>query len=435
MRTFSALLLLSTISAIAPVASFAAPITVPTDLIVGDTYRLAFVTTTVRDGTSTDIADYNAFVTAVANGVPELAALGTTWAAIGSTSAIAARDNTGTNPTVSTGVPIYLLNNTRIADDNADLWDGSIAVALVINENGSSTNAEPWTGSTMAGLADPSFPLGASSPRAGKSYVNNSQWVHDNAWPSNFGLQLYAISGELTVVPEPGAMALAGSGLAVLAFIAWGRRYARASATAFAAVTVLSLTVNSTCATPIVIGVNPFASYLRINGDSAADTVPIDLASLGIAAGDNIRLERLGDWEAGGGCSFEACTGLAGVFSASNLLLGSDQLNRVQDAIDAGPDIITGPTQSGGLPTDIPEDFRISTEFFEFPQVASVIVQVPPLASYLFVAVPDIRYGDNSDPDGDFALQIQVVPEPGAGTLLCLAFPVLMIRAWRGRRI
>ena len=105
---------------VAPLASSAAPITVPTDLNVGDTYRLAFVTSTTTAATSTDIAFYNAFVTGVANTQAELADLLTTWSVIGSTAALDARDNTGTNPT-STGVPIYRLDDTRITDHQTPL--------------------------------------------------------------------------------------------------------------------------------------------------------------------------------------------------------------------------------------------------------------------------------------------------------------------------
>ena len=57
--------------------AMAAPVTAPTSLNVGDQYRLVFVTSAVRDATSTNIADYNAFVSGVANGQAELAALGT----------------------------------------------------------------------------------------------------------------------------------------------------------------------------------------------------------------------------------------------------------------------------------------------------------------------------------------------------------------------
>ena len=101
----------------------AAPITVPTGLNPGEQYRLAFVTSTTRDATSSNIADYNAFVTATANAVPELAELGITWKAIGSTSAVDAQDNTHTNVVLDgVGVPIYLLNDTLFVNDNADLW-------------------------------------------------------------------------------------------------------------------------------------------------------------------------------------------------------------------------------------------------------------------------------------------------------------------------
>jgi hypothetical protein len=92
----------------------AQPTTVPSGLSPGDKYRLAFVTSTTRDATSSDIADYNAFVTAVANTVPALTELGTTWTAIGSTAAVDARDNTNTNPGNAEGVPIYLLDGTLL---------------------------------------------------------------------------------------------------------------------------------------------------------------------------------------------------------------------------------------------------------------------------------------------------------------------------------
>ncbi|MCZ6699364.1 MAG: hypothetical protein O7D94_10580 [Planctomycetota bacterium] len=129
---------IATVAVVVTVGSVAAaPITTPTGLLPGDQYRLAFVTSTTRDATSTVIGVYNTFVTGVANAVPELLALGTTWTAIGSTSAVDARDNTSTNPITSDpSVPIYLLNDTLLATGNADLWGGSIANPLKINEQG-----------------------------------------------------------------------------------------------------------------------------------------------------------------------------------------------------------------------------------------------------------------------------------------------------------
>ena len=50
--------------------NLAAPITLPTGLNPGDQYRLGFVSSTTRDATSQNIADYNDFVTATANRGP-----------------------------------------------------------------------------------------------------------------------------------------------------------------------------------------------------------------------------------------------------------------------------------------------------------------------------------------------------------------------------
>jgi hypothetical protein len=181
-------------------------------------------------------------------------------------------------------------------------------------------------------------------------------------------------------------------------------------------------------ATAAIIAINPAETYLRTSGEIVGGAVPIDLAALGINPGDTIRLERLGDWEAGAGFNFDAWTMLFGVFSGSDVLLPSDQLNRVQDALDAGDDVFTGPTQFGGLATDIAEDFQISGFPDDDPLVSFVIVEVPPSASHLFVAAPDIQYADNSDPDGDFALAINIVPE--CSTLSLLGLGTLGLLGW-----
>ena len=77
-----------------------------------------------------DIAEYNTFVDDEA----ELSALtsGVDWFAIGSTNTVDARDNTSTNPNnADPSVPIFLVDGTTvIATDNADLWDGQIAMPI-----------------------------------------------------------------------------------------------------------------------------------------------------------------------------------------------------------------------------------------------------------------------------------------------------------------
>ncbi len=132
-------------TALASSSLSAAPVTVPGDLAPGFSYRLAFITSTATDATSTDINYYNTFVSNVAGGVPQLAALGTTWKAIGSTASIDARDNTGTNP-ASTGVPIYTLAGVRIANNNADLWDGEVHNIINLTELGTTWAHWPYPG-------------------------------------------------------------------------------------------------------------------------------------------------------------------------------------------------------------------------------------------------------------------------------------------------
>jgi len=87
-------------------ASHAAAIVVPTGLNPGATYRIIFVTSTMRDGSSGNIADYNSFVTDAANLDAGLAGLGTTWTALASTATVNALDNAGLSAGDST-TPFY----------------------------------------------------------------------------------------------------------------------------------------------------------------------------------------------------------------------------------------------------------------------------------------------------------------------------------------
>lgn len=210
--------------ALTATAALSAPITVPAGLNPGDQYRLAFITSTERDATSSDIADYNAFVTTAANSQTALAALGTTWMAIASTATVDARDNTGTNPS-SAGVPIYLLDaaSTKIADNNADLWDGDIDAALNITETGgliTTPRATVWTGSTQTGEAFAGRTLGAIEPELGSPFSASTSWVEGYPEPNTFALHFYAISAVLTVtaIPEPASIGILALGLAGLGF-------------------------------------------------------------------------------------------------------------------------------------------------------------------------------------------------------------------------
>ena len=209
--------------------------TVPTGLSPSDPYRLAFVTTTARDGTSPNIGVYNAFVSAAANSAPDLAALGTTWSAIASTLTVDARDNTGTNPDSSNGVPIYLLNDTLLVNDNADLWDSSIAVNFDVDENGGSVNSQVWTGTNQFGLSGGvSLSLGANESLiafhiVGRTTFSTGDWVGNPASVRNSAVELplYAVSDVLTVPATIPALGPLGLLVLVCGVVAIGRALAK----------------------------------------------------------------------------------------------------------------------------------------------------------------------------------------------------------------
>ena len=95
----------------------------PTGLAEGSQFRLLFLSSTKRDATATDIADYNTFVQDRAEaGHIDIQGYSAGFRAVGCTADSDARDNTATT---GTGVPIYWLNGTKAADDYGDFYDES----------------------------------------------------------------------------------------------------------------------------------------------------------------------------------------------------------------------------------------------------------------------------------------------------------------------
>ncbi|MCP3979512.1 MAG: hypothetical protein GY716_09310 [bacterium] len=182
----------------------------------GDTYRIVFATSVGRDALSGDVADYNARVQDVANA----AGLGAvTWRAIASTNAdwggtatVDARDNTFTNPSVDgAGVAIFLIDGiTKIADDNNDLWDGTIDNRIDRTEHNTAYIAPAgspfaeygsvWTGTDQFGENRGRAALGGDSADLGLTIVTNSQWTRRSEQAGNDKpLGLYAVSTVLTI--------------------------------------------------------------------------------------------------------------------------------------------------------------------------------------------------------------------------------------------
>ncbi len=210
---------------IAAAVAGATPVTVPPDLNPGDQYRLAFVTSRSQfDAVPLGMSIYNGRITAVAIAVPELAELSTYWRIIGSTSPspsninpINARDNTGTNPTVEVGVPIYLLNGSKLAFDNLDLWNGSIAVPLNIDEQGRPVGGDVlvWTGTASNGVVQKR--LGGTYPTTGSTTATNGTWIGGETNAFSTPGRYFGMSGVLTVIPEPSTALLLTLGLVGMA--------------------------------------------------------------------------------------------------------------------------------------------------------------------------------------------------------------------------
>lgn len=183
MKSIFALLVLVS----SPVA-FADIVIQPPGLNIGDQYRLVFVTSGTRNAQSSNIADYNSFVTTQANQSAALTALGTTWTVIGSTSTVDARDNTGTNPDTSVGVPIYNLQGQLNAANNSDLWDGSLLNPIRFNQVGLVNDApEVFTGSDSNGVKSlsPQWYLGSDAASViGRTDTLNG-WVSQAATENN----------------------------------------------------------------------------------------------------------------------------------------------------------------------------------------------------------------------------------------------------------
>ena len=106
-------------------AASAIPVTIPPGLAPGSTYFLAFVTAgTKRAAFSSNIFDYDAFVSGEANSDATLALLSTTWRVIGSTAAVDAIDHIGV-----TG-PVYNLGGQEVGTGSSEMFDGSLMAPI-----------------------------------------------------------------------------------------------------------------------------------------------------------------------------------------------------------------------------------------------------------------------------------------------------------------
>lgn len=133
----------------------------PGSLNNGDKYRYAFVTSTTRDATSSNIADYDAHVQAAIMAADPTVLGAISWRAWGSTSTVNAIDHLSTTTAGTwdgSDVPIYLINSSNlVASSFADLTDGSLSYPILTDESGTVTGPgvpTVWTGTDAAGIKD-----------------------------------------------------------------------------------------------------------------------------------------------------------------------------------------------------------------------------------------------------------------------------------------
>ncbi len=206
----------------------------PPNLAPGSQYQLIFVTNDSTYASNSDISYYNTFVTNEALQNTSLPA--TTWNAIGSTSAVAAVNNA---PAYA-NVPVYNMLGKEVCDGNVNSLYSTISFDNFIyyDQFGNShTSHTEWTGSTVSGQINSPYYLGSSNnfTMTGSDY-NAGQWLDTNTvgfngtpgFDGKQQLPLYALSAPITVpTPEPGTLALVGTGAAALVAYRWRRRMRR----------------------------------------------------------------------------------------------------------------------------------------------------------------------------------------------------------------
>ena len=148
----------------------------PSGLSADDQFRLIFVSSSRRDGTSSTIGDYDTHVqTAAASGHDALQSYSSQFKALGCTTTTDARDHTETTYTATEkGVPIYWLDGDKVADDYEDFYDGNWDDNFPKNENGANGSTTSgfaggvFTGCESDGTADSGNALGDASPIEGR---------------------------------------------------------------------------------------------------------------------------------------------------------------------------------------------------------------------------------------------------------------------------
>jgi hypothetical protein len=219
-------------------APLMAGVTLPSGLAPGDQYLMAFVTHDATTAQSTNIGDYNTFVSDQAALNPSLPSA--SWVAIGSTETTSAESNISSILTTAAmmSLPVYNTNGQEVVPHAADLFINSFTPDPILQnpieytQSGDLQDTNVWTGTDFTGASLGNGwlgnPFGNGDIGQGLSANTDFQWIQGPPAPvfnEGFYLNasLYALSSPITVgaqgaVPEPAMFTIWIIGIAVAAF-------------------------------------------------------------------------------------------------------------------------------------------------------------------------------------------------------------------------
>ena len=157
----------------------------PSGLRGGDAFRLLFVSSTKRGGWLPDIGAYDTHVQdAAQDGHSALEDYADKFQAVACTAATDARDHTATT---GTGVAIYWVDGSRVADDYADFYDGNWDSNTPRDEDGDTVTGIDYvfTGCHDDGTEHSEAPLGTNTVASGVPGSNGAEFDYANrSWGS-----------------------------------------------------------------------------------------------------------------------------------------------------------------------------------------------------------------------------------------------------------
>ena len=275
----------------------------PADIRTGEPFRLLAITKK-RSLKSWSIEDYNTFVqqeVAGDHGHEAIRAYGESFRVVASSSTVDARDNTGTNPEQAVGVPIYWLNGARVADDNADFYDGAWQNhADLRRTNGSTFTANQklrmivGTGSNNDGTKHASDVLGADFVRTGDPY--DGEVLNDGRILGlNSRERLYALSPVFRAI-DAGVPYVAGA--AITSDAGADREYATGDEVRVAVTFSEAVTVSGSPQLALEIGSDTRQASYRV--EESTDTVLVFGYTVTAADHDNDGIAITGGGLSGG---------------------------------------------------------------------------------------------------------------------------------------